>query len=95
MRKTGRQQWKVATPTSVLLADSLKNCRNLCQNLVHDRIGHVFQLSAVARAEIERAGLVAADNAGGFSTGTGQRYRKSGSPRELPAAGDGEPRAPW
>ena len=73
-----------------LRSDSLKNCRNLRQNLVHDRIGYLFQPSAVACAEIERAGLVAADNAGCFSTGACQRYRKSGGPREVPAAGDWE-----
>ena len=38
----------------------------------------------MARAEIERAGLVAAHNAGVFGTGALERHRESGSPREIP-----------
>ncbi len=53
-------------------------------------IGDLFQFSAVARVEVKGAGLVAADHSGGFGSGAGHGYGKSGSPREIPAAGDGE-----
>jgi len=54
-RSKRRKDPRVTTAVTVA-THLLKNCRNLRQNLVHDRIGYVFQLSAVARAEIEQRG---------------------------------------
>jgi hypothetical protein len=71
--------------------DSLfKNRGQLREYLIHDRVGNAFQLFAASRAEIERAGLVAADDTCRFGPGTFQRHRKTRRPREIPATRDRE-----
>src|SRR5690242_7913907 len=52
----------------------LKNRRQLSQHLVHNRDRNAFQLLAAACTEIERARLVAADNACCFRSGSLQRH---------------------
>src|ERR1035438_5907026 len=46
----------------------LENGREPRQDLVHDRVRDGFQLSAIARTEIERTRLVAPDNACRFGS---------------------------
>ena len=48
--------------------ESLKNGNKPRQDLVHDRVRDGFQLSAIARTEIERTRLVAPDNACRFGS---------------------------
>jgi hypothetical protein len=64
----------------------LKNREQFRQHFVHDCVRNAFQFPAAARAEIERAGLIATDNA--FSCGPGgvERHGKAGGPRKAPAA---------
>ena len=62
--------WLRASNESIgdgLLSDSLRNCRYLRQNFVHDRSGLVFQLFAMARPEIQRVGLVLAERGSDLS----------------------------
>ena len=63
-----------------------KNRCQLRQHLIHDRVGSAFQLLAAARAQIERAGLVTANNACRLRSGTLQRHGEAGHPRETSSA---------
>jgi hypothetical protein len=62
------------------------------QYVIHDRIGNAFDLFAAARAEIEDAWLVAANNARRFRARTLQRHGKTGCPTGVFDAGDRENR---
>jgi hypothetical protein len=69
---------------------SLKDRRQLRQHFIHDLPGNAFQFLAAARAEIERAGLIATDHPPGLDPGTRQGYGEAGCPCETSAAGDWE-----
>lgn len=69
---------------------SLEDRRESGQNLVHDRGRNGFQFFAATGAEVEGAGLVAADHPGGLGSGTRQRDSEPGRPGKTPSAGHGD-----
>ena len=70
--------------------NSLEYRRQPGQHFVDDRVGLAFQFFAAACGEIEGAGLIAADNAGGLGSGARQRHGEAGGSRDTPTARDGK-----
>jgi hypothetical protein len=69
---------------------SVENRGQLCQHFIHDRGGNAFQFLAAAGFEIERAGLIAADDARGLGPGARQGHGEPSGPREVSSAGNGK-----
>lgn len=85
-RRTGGRSCRSAGPRK----ESLENRGELRQHFIHDRGGDAFQFLAAACAEIERAGLIAADHARCLGPSARQEHGEPGRPRKVPAAGNGE-----
>ena len=77
-------------PLRQALSPSFKNRHQTSQHLVHDLVRNPFQLLSASRPEIERAGLVTADNASRFGSTSYERHGKTGGSGEVSSARDRE-----
>jgi hypothetical protein len=84
-----RDAWR-PRPRGAVTGCSLENRSEPGQHFIHDRGGNALQSPGAASAEIERAGLIAADHSRGSQSGAAQRNGEPGCPREGASAGDGK-----
>jgi hypothetical protein len=68
--------------------ESLEDRRYSSEYLADDLVWNAFQLLRAPRAELERSGLVAADDPSRFSSGSCERHGETRRPREISAAGN-------